>query len=121
MERSLIDTNIVIDYLRGVPQARALVEQDPAPAISIITFMEVLVGAEPEQMATLRLFLAAFEQIVLDDAVAEEAITLRRTYRLKLPDAIIWASARISGRRLITRDVDLARLAPRQIEVPYQL
>lgn len=121
MERALIDTNIVVDYLRGVTAARAIVEQDPAPAISVITFIETLAGAAQHEAASLRLFLAGFERIALDDAIVEESIALRRLHRLKLPDAIIWASARTAHRTLITRDLDLAKLDPHQIRVPYRV
>jgi predicted nucleic acid-binding protein len=121
MERALIDTNIVVDYLRGVTAARELVEQEPAPAISVITFMETLAGAAPHEASALRLFLAGFERIALGEAVIEESISQRRLHRLKLPDAIIWASARITNRTLVTRDLDLAKLDLHQIQVPYRI
>ncbi|SVK46695.1 Uncharacterised protein [Acinetobacter baumannii] len=44
-QRALFDTNILIDYLNGIPQARdVLVEYHINPAISAITWMEVMVG-----------------------------------------------------------------------------
>lgn len=46
-QRALFDTNILIDYLNGIPQARdVLVEYHINPAISAITWMEVMVGAK---------------------------------------------------------------------------
>ena len=43
----LFDTNILIDYLNGIPQAReVLTEYHANPAISAITWMEVMVGAK---------------------------------------------------------------------------
>ena len=42
---------------------------------------------------TRRGFLAHFRIVPLAQRVGEEAVKLRREYRLKLPDALIWASA----------------------------
>src|SRR5205823_1403542 len=62
--------------------------------ISIISWMEVLAGARTEADEDVRRgFLAHFRIVPLTPEVAEEAVRLRRQHRLKLPDAIIWASA----------------------------
>lgn len=47
----------------------------------------------------------------LDDETVEQVIGLRRLTRLKLPDAIILATARVHGLRLVTLDQRLAKLA----------
>lgn len=47
---------------------------------------------------------ANFECIELSEAVLQESLNLRRTHRLKLPDAMIWASARVNGWQLVTRN-----------------
>ena len=44
MVMHLLDTNILIDVLRGKQAARDWLEQQQRPAISVITWMEVLVG-----------------------------------------------------------------------------
>lgn len=84
--------------------------------------MEVLVGAVGVgEERTVRSFLGAFEVLSLDDAVAEEAVLLRRVRRLKLPDAIIFATDRVHGRDLATRNTrDFAEGEP-GITVPYRL
>jgi hypothetical protein len=40
----LLDTNILIDVLRGEAAALAWLEQQQSPRISVITWIEVLVG-----------------------------------------------------------------------------
>jgi predicted nucleic acid-binding protein len=40
----LLDTNILIDVLRGGAVAFAWLEQQQSPLISVITWIEVLVG-----------------------------------------------------------------------------
>ena len=48
-QRALFDTNILIDYLNGIPQAKdVLTEYHINPAISAITWMEVMVGAKKQ-------------------------------------------------------------------------
>ena len=39
------------------------------------------------------MFLRDFRLVELSRDVAREAVDIRRTHRLKLPDAVIWASA----------------------------
>ncbi len=68
------------------------------------TWLEVLIGAEGDD-SEIRDFLEShFEIISLDVAVAETAIQLPREHRLRLPDAIIWATARVNDAVLVTRN-----------------
>jgi len=104
MVKALFDTNILIDFLQGRPEAKTELALYDEPAISVIAWMEVMVGATDETAPGTRVFLGRFEVIGVDDAVAELAVELRRRHRIKLPDAIIWASARRHGRLLVTRN-----------------
>ena len=79
MVRPVFDTNILIDFLNGIPQARIELERYEDRSISIVTWMEVLVGADAAVEAETREFLKGFEVIDLDDAVAERAVSLRRS------------------------------------------
>jgi len=54
-------------------------------------------------------------------AVAETAIQLRREYRLRLPDAIIWATARVNDAVLITRNTKDFKPEWDGIRSPYSL
>ena len=45
MVKALFDTNILVDYLNAVPKARTELQRYPEKAISIISWMEVMVGA----------------------------------------------------------------------------
>jgi predicted nucleic acid-binding protein len=121
MVGALFDTNILIDYLRGIEAARDEMNRFEARAISVITWMEVMVGAEPSHAQATRDFLAGFEVVPIDPAVAEQAVALRRLYRLKLPDAIIWASARGSDLLFVTRDGRDFPVDDPGIRVPYRV
>jgi len=51
----------------------------------------------------LAVFDTHFEIFPLDLAVAETAIRLRRAHHIRLPDAIIWATAKTNEAVLVTR------------------
>lgn len=120
--RPVFDSNILIDYLKGHPQAAQEFARYPTAAISPITWIEVMAGAATEsEEKLLRSFLSRFKQIPLDRQVAEAALLLRRQHRIRLPDAIIWGSARSEGTLLITRNTrDFPENEP-DIHVPYRL
>jgi predicted nucleic acid-binding protein len=92
--RAAFDTNILVDYLNGVPDAKAELARFDDRVISVVTWMEVLVGAAPDEEASIRVFLGGFEVAPIDADVANEAVRLRRERRLRLPDAGHCAHAR---------------------------
>ena len=56
MVKALFDTNILVDYLNAVPQARTELRRYEAKAVSIVTWMEVMVGATEDVEDTTRSF-----------------------------------------------------------------
>jgi predicted nucleic acid-binding protein len=118
----VFDTNILIDYLAGIPQAKAELDRFPASCISTITWIEVMAGARDEaEEDTLRQFLRRFRTIPVDNEVAEQSFRLRRQHRVKLPDAIIWATAHRQGTLLVTRNTKDFPEGEPGIRIPYQL
>jgi len=117
----LFDTNIVIDILAGVRAAREEYDRHPDRAISIVTWMEVMTGISPGEEAKVLSFLATFTQFPLSSAIAQRAVDVRRTIRLKLPDAIILATAQIEKHVLLTRNTRDFRSNSSDIRIPYQL
>ncbi len=104
----LLDTNIAIYLLGG-----RLVQPLPAGAyaISVITEMELLSrpGISPREEAIIREFIGTMALVELTAPVRAIATELRRTHRLKLPDAIVAASAVSLGVELLTNDEKLAK------------
>ena len=122
MVRSLFDTNILIDHLCGRPMAGQVIQAAHGPMISLITYMEVLVGAtDPKEAETLRQWMELFEVVPVSLDIAHDAVTLRQQRRIKLPDAIIWASARLAGATLVTRNTKDFPETERGVQVPYHL
>lgn len=121
MVKALFDTNVLIDYLNAVPQARVELERYNEKAISIVTWMEVMIGADSTVEAATLSFLDEFELIALDDRVARSAVKLRRKYRMKLPDAIVWASALVNAMLFVTRNTRDFPMDDPAVRAPYQL
>ncbi len=121
MVKALLDTNILIDFLRGVPAARDEIARYEDRAISIVTWMEVMVGAPAVADSGTRDFLGGFELVELDAAVADRAVRLRRQHRMKLPDAIVWASAQVGSMLLITRDEKGFPADDPGVRIPYRV
>lgn len=118
----VLDSCILIDALNGSGPARDYLRETRNAAISRLTWMEVLVGAAgAEEERTIRGFLSIFELLPINETVAEEAVRLRRSHRLKLPDAIIFATARVHRAELATRNTKDFPLGTPGVVVPYLL
>ena len=117
-----VDSDVLIDFFDGIIPAAEELSRYDALLISRISWIEVLVGAtKPALTAVREDFLRQFQMIELDADVARLAIDLRRTHGLRLPDAVIWASARLNRALLITRNSkDFPREDP-TVRVPYVL
>lgn len=118
----LLDTNVVIGLLKGSPEAAALVQQAglslSRAGVSQITRMELLgypaIGDQEEQAA--RAFLSSCQVIGIGDEVESLAIRLRRAGGLRLPDAIVAATALAVGATLLTLDQRLQRVMTEQVD-----
>jgi len=119
MVTALFDTNILIDYLNGIDKARKELARYSQASVSAITWMEIMVGVTPATEAGTRAFLQSFQLIGIDERVAERAVLLRRAHRMKLPDAIIWASAQVNNMILVTRNTEDFPPNVPDVRMPY--
>jgi predicted nucleic acid-binding protein len=108
--RFVLDSCICVNFLnKKIP---SLPQNDLF--ISIITEMEVLAKPDitPEAEQAIQDFLKDITIIPLSDEIKWEAIRIRRagSPRLKLPDAIVAATAVILSAKLVTADERLAKL-----------
>jgi predicted nucleic acid-binding protein len=82
--------------------------------------MEVLAGAhDAGEEDVIDMFLREFRVVDLTRKVAREAVEIRRTHRLRLPDAIIWATARIESALLVTRNTKDFPRKDSGVRIPY--
>ncbi len=115
--RFLLDTNVVIGLLNGDAVCTALMQSANCSladiAVSQITRMELLgfAGLAAAEVQTLQNLLAAVRVILLDEAIELHTIALRRQHKIKLPDAIIAATAASRGLVLLSMDKALNKIA----------
>ncbi len=121
MVKALFDTNILIDYLGGVSAAKTELARYESRAISTITWMEVLVGATAEEERPIRTWLGSFDVIALDNAIANRAVEIRKTTRVRLPDAIVWATAQVHSLLLVSRNTKDFPADEPGVRVPYKI
>lgn len=119
--KAVFDTNILIDYLNGDRRAGRELERYAERLISIITYIEVMVGAkDAAEAALIRSFLGTFKIREVSVDVAERAVELRQQHRLRVPDAIVYATARCEGCLIVSRNTkDLDPKWP-DVRVPYR-
>ncbi|MEX0685943.1 MAG: type II toxin-antitoxin system VapC family toxin [Balneolales bacterium] len=97
----LIDTDVLIDFGRGVGKAREQLNDQESVnilTISVVTQLELMVGCENKaDFKSLQSFLKNFEIIQLDNTISEKAVHLFEKYRLShgvmIPDMLIASTA----------------------------
>jgi hypothetical protein len=120
--RAIIDSDVLIDYLQGSEEAKKELDRYSKREISIITWMEILAGADsPEDERACLDFLSAFMVHQLSVAIAREAVRIRKTFRVRLPDAIVWATARSEGCLLVTRNSKDFPPSEPGVRIPYAI
>jgi len=123
--RVLLDSNIFIYAAAG--EERAIAALDAASeaewaGYSALSRLELfgfplLKPHHEERLATL---LACFDEVPIDKRVIDDAIVIRRRRKIKVPDAIIAASARLMGATLVTRNaVDFMHIPDLVLRDPF--
>jgi len=105
----LLDTNVAL-YLLGGQLAEPL--PTGSYAVSVITEMELLSwpSLTTEEEKRVREFLGQLVICELTPSIRERAVKLRRQQQLKLPDAIVCATAMEFSLDLWTNDTNLAKV-----------
>lgn len=117
---AVFDTNILIDYLIGREAAQQEIDRYPRRAISIVTWMELQIGSKTEGEAdVVDMFLREFRVVDITRQVARRAIEIRRRTRVRLPDAIIWATAQLESAVLVTRNIKDFPADDPGVRIPY--
>ncbi|MDR3695072.1 type II toxin-antitoxin system VapC family toxin [Mucilaginibacter sp.] len=106
----LIDSNIVIGYLNnklpadGMKIMHSII--DDIPQISVITKIEILrFNTIPESYKVLHDFVSESKILDLNEIVVDNTISICKSRRIKLPDAIIAATALVNDFTLITQNI----------------
>jgi predicted nucleic acid-binding protein len=116
-KRYLIDSSAVIKYLNETLPIEAirfmdeLVEQECV--ISFVSEIELQVwqSPNPSDLAIYAAFVAGSTVLGISSPLISEAIQIRRIHHIKLPDALIAATAIMNGRTLVAgNDKDFTKI-----------
>ncbi len=123
--RLLLDTDVLIDYLRGEPQAIAYLEEcTETLMVSAVTIAELFAGVrEREERQRLDGFLRIFEVVDVSPRIAERGGLIRRDYKRShntgLADALIAATAELARVCVVTlNDKHFPMLE--DVSIPYR-
>ena len=108
----LLDTNVLVYHLAGEPAATKFLEETIARRsfyLSILTMIEFLGwhGHTEEEFAECKGLVELATILPVSKEVADKAIELRRSKRMKLADAVIASTALLNNLKLVmgnTRD-----------------
>jgi predicted nucleic acid-binding protein len=95
----LIDTDVFVDHLRGATELRPGRHR---VSYSVVTRAELFAGTTATDLVSQ--LLAPFREFGIDRSVAERAGRIAREARVRLPDALIAATALEHGLRVVTRN-----------------
>ncbi|MEX2525974.1 MAG: type II toxin-antitoxin system VapC family toxin [Gammaproteobacteria bacterium] len=124
----LIDTDVIIDHLRGILAAREWllerVSADAPPAISVITVAEIEAGIRASERRHVEALLRGLHILPLDNDIAVQGGRYRalygRSHGVLLPDVLIAATARIHKKPLYTLNDKHYPMDDIRIVVPYR-
>lgn len=123
----LWDTNTAIYYLQQhfPPTAERFIDgtlRESKPAISVITEIELLCWRTPaeEDLKVLQRFIEDAFVYELERPIKLKTVEIRKAHRIKLPDAVIAATAVVHELTLLTRNVhDFRKIPGLQIINPH--
>lgn len=111
----LVDTDVLIDHLR---LGRGVGSAEDRLSYSTITRAELFAGRNTDE-DVVRLLLESLRELSVDRRVAELGGRLRRESGIRLPDALIAATALAYGLTLLTRNRrDFERVPSLTLQVP---
>ena len=108
----LIDTNILVYILQGNPKVRYFAQEEFL-AVCCVTEMETLGKYQifEEEKEIVEELLGECNIIDITYKIKQIAIKLRQNYRIKLPDAIIAATAIQQNLTLVTADKGFSKIS----------
>jgi predicted nucleic acid-binding protein len=127
MGQYLIDNNVISSYFSGLFSEKSMGFiadiLDQTPNISVITEIEALSWINPDESkeTTVQEFIKDANVLNISPAIVSECVKIRRSKKIKTPDAIIAATAIAHNLILITSDNDFNNIKGLKVVNPYSL
>jgi hypothetical protein len=115
----LLDSNTIIYLSKEIIKVDNLFEDGEEYGVSIITYMEVL-GYDFEstkEKVFIEELLSYLNIFYIDEPIAMKVVQIKRKNKIKLPDAIICATAIINNATLVTNDIKLENIKSLKIKI----
>ena len=127
MEQYLIDNNVISNYftVSFSQQAMCFISNviDQIPNVSVITEIEALSWQAPDEIyeTIIKEFIENANVLPLSKEVVAKCVEIRRSKKIKTPDAVIAATAIVHDFTLLTSDWDFKRIPNLKIINPFDL
>lgn len=127
MGQYLIDNNVISSYFANAFTEKAMnfVTDiiDQTPTVSVITEIEALSWINPDKLKehVVKEFIQDANVLPLIPAIVKQCVIIRRSKKIKTPDAIIAATAIVHKLTLITSDTDFNNIANLNVIDPNKL
>lgn len=127
MGQFLIDNNVISNFFSGLFTEKGMnfiaEVLDQTPIISVITEIEALSWINPDKSKEqiVKAFVQDATILSLTPAVVAQCINIRRSQKIKTPDAIMAATAIVHNLTLITSDSDFNKINGLQVIDPSKI
>lgn len=123
----LIDTDILVDHLRGETKATdtlhsLFMEAEPLFS-SVICEAEIFANLRPDEVEAAESLFRYIKTLPVDSKVARQAGAYRqrfaKSHRVEVPDALIAATAKLNRAKLVTRNKKHYPMPDIKVRIPY--
>lgn len=127
MEQYLIDNNAISNFFCGLYTEKEMNFMadvlDQTPIISVITEIEALswISSDKAKEQIVKDFIQDATVLALTPAIVSQCISIRRSRKIKTPDAIIAATAIVHNLTIITSDSDFKNITGLKVVDPLNL
>lgn len=127
MEQYLIDNNAISNFFSGLFTEKEMAFMadvlDQTPIISVITEIEALswISSDKVKEQIVKDFIQDSTVLALTPAIVSQCISIRRSRKIKTPDAIIAATAIVHNLTIITSDSDFKNITGLKVLNPLNL
>ena len=123
MGQYLIDNNAISRYFAGTLSEKGMAFIDEIPIISVVTEIEALswVSSDKRKEKVIQSFIKDSNVLPLSQDVIDKCVAIRRSRKIKTPDAIIAATTMVHELTLVTCDNDFSNIPHLKVLNPSEV